>query len=298
MATYTLTLIGNLRSGPLLPSHLGQVCKHLNLDCTPDWLAENEACDLAFPSELSAAEIMAQALAALEGTTIDATCTPTKGRRKRMLISDMDSTIINQECIDELGEAYGIGPKIRKITQKVITGQIGFPDALRQRLALMDGMPENLLMQVFNERITLMPGARTLVRTMARHGAHCVLVSGGFSFFTGRIAQIVGFHDHQANELIFEDGKLTGKVVEPILGRSAKLETLTRLCMEHDLLPYDVLAVGDGANDIKMIREAGLGVAFHGSDSLKMQANACINHADLTALLFAQGYKKTEFDFS
>ncbi len=295
---YALTLIGNTKPEPLQPEHLDRVCSHLDLDCNPDWLAVNEACDLVFRSDLSTGEITQQARAALQGTAIDAVCTPLTGRRKGILISDMDSTIIDQECIDELGDAFGVGPLIRNITRGVVTGKIGFSDALRQRMALMKGMDVQLLERVYETRITLKPGARRLVRTMARHGALCVLVSGGFSFFTSRISKRVGFHDHQANGLVFKNEKLTGEVLEPILGRSAKLETLMRLCAEQNLTQYDVLAVGDGANDIKMIQAAGLGVAFHGSDALKIQANACIDYSDLTALLFAQGYRKSEFHAS
>jgi len=162
----------------------------------------------------------------------------------------------------------------------------------------MKEMKYSLLECVYKERITLKAGARVLVRTMRHHGAYCILVSGGFSFFTSRIAKIVGFHDHQANELTFVAGKLTGEVMEPILGRSAKLDTLNRLCAARGLSPADVLAAGDGANDIEMVHAAGLGVAFHGSVALKEQANACINHADLTALLYIQGYRKSDFDLT
>ncbi|NOX40847.1 MAG: phosphoserine phosphatase SerB [Alphaproteobacteria bacterium] len=296
--TYVLTLIGNTEPEPLLPVHTDLVCSQLELNCKLDWLAEDEACDLIFPSELSAAEITRQALIALEGTNIDAACIPVRGRRKHILISDMDSTIIDQECIDELGAAIGVGSQISRITKAVVSGEMDFPRALRQRMALMKGMEYSLLERVYKERITVKAGARTLVRTMRHHGAYCILVSGGFSFFTSRIAKITGFHDHQANELTFVADKLTGEIAEPILGRSAKLDTLSRLCEIKGLSPTDVLAVGDGANDIEMIRAAGIGAAFHGSVALKNQANICINHADLTALLYIQGYRKSEFDLT
>jgi len=297
MTMYALTLIGGEKQERLLQANLDQVCRRLDLDCEPDWLAEAKACDLIFRSELSAAEITAQAAEALEGTKIDAVCTPAHQRRKRILISDMDSTIIDQECIDELGDAIGIGSQISRITQAVVNGEIGFPEALRQRMALMKGMEYGLLERVYKERVTLKAGARTLVRTMRHHGAYCILVSGGFSFFTSRVAESVGFHDHQANELTFVAGKLTGNVLEPILGRTAKLDTLRRLCEAKGLSTTDVLATGDGANDIKMIKAAGLGVAFHGSGALKNE-NACINHTDLTSLLYIQGYRKSEFKFT
>ncbi len=295
MTSYVLTLIGNAKSAPLEPVHIERVCRGLSVMGETDWLAEGEACDVFVDSPLSATEITEQARDALSETAIDAVCTPVTGRRKKLLISDMDSTIIEQECIDELGDAIGLGSRIREITQAVVQGRISFSDALRERLALMKGMERNVLKTVYEEQITLKPGARTLVQTMRHHGAYCILVSGGFSFFTRRIAERVGFHDHQGNDLVFEDGKLTGEVLEPILGRTAKQRTLMSLCDEKGLEPFDVLSVGDGANDIKMIEAAGLGVSFHGSDSLRAQANACIDHGDLTALLYIQGYRKSEF---
>ncbi len=298
MTSYALTLIGNMESGPLEPVHIERVCRRLATTVEADWLAEREACDLFIESRLSAVDIAEQARDVLSGTAIDAVCTSTRGRRKKLLISDMDSTVINQECIDELGDAIGVGSQIREITAAVVNGDISFSDALRKRMVLMKGMQRGLLESVYEERISLKAGARTFVQTMRHHGAFCILVSGGFSFFTRRFAERIGFHDHRGNNLAFKNGKLTGEVTEPVLGRSAKLNTLTRLCGEKCLAPCDVLAVGDGANDIKMIKAAGLGVAFHGSGSVKKQANACIDHGDLTALLYIQGYRKSEFVLS
>jgi phosphoserine phosphatase len=297
MTDYALTLIANVGQDPLQPRHLALVGARLNIECKPDWLAQNEACDLVFPSALSATQITVEARAALAGTCIDAVCTPAKNRRKRLLISDMDSTIIDQECIDELGEALGIGAQIGKITRAVVHAEIRFTEALRQRVAMMKGMDYGLLERVYKERITLKTGARTLVRTMRHHAAHCVLVSGGFSYFASRVANTAGFDDYQANALVFEAGKMTGRVTEPILGRVKKLEILDALCKAKGLSPADVLAAGDGANDIDMIGAAGMGVAFHGSDALKLHANATIDHADLTALLYIQGYRKSQFVF-
>ena len=298
MPSYVLTLIGNLESVPLEPVHIERVCRRLATTGETDWLAEGEACDLFVDSLLSTAAIAEQARDALSGSAIDTVCTSIEGRRKKLLISDMDSTVIDQECIDELGDAIGIGSQIREITATVVNGDISFSDALRKRLALMIGMDRRLLKSVYEERISLKAGARTLVQTMRHHGAFCILVSGGFSYFTHRIAERIGFHDHQGNELAFEDGKLTGQVLEPILGRSAKLDTLKSLCDDKGLAPSDVLAVGDGANDIKMVEAAGLGVAFHGSESLRKRANARIDHGDLTALLYIQGFRKSEFVLS
>jgi phosphoserine phosphatase len=298
MTSYVLTLIGDMQSAPLEHVHIERVYQHLGITGKQEWLAENEACDLFINSPLSTTGIAGRARKALSGTAIDAVCTSTEGRRKKLLISDMDSTVINQECIDELGDAIGLGSQIREITAAVVNGEISFSDALRERLALMKGTERDLLEQIYKERVSLKAGARTLVQTMRRHGAFCILVSGGFSFFTSRIAERIGFHDHQGNELVFEDAKLTGEVKEPILGRSAKLNTLMQLCAEKGIEPSSVLAVGDGANDIKMIKAAGLGVAFHGSQSLRDAANACIDHNDLTALLYIQGFSKSEFVLS
>jgi len=298
MTSHVLTLIGNMASAPLQLVHIERVCQCLATTGEADWLADGEACDLFIAPPLSTVEITGRARAALSGTAIDAVCTSIEGRRKKLLVSDMDSTVIDQECIDELGDAIGVGPRIREITAAVVNGDIGFSDALRQRMALMKGMERSLLESVYEDRITLKSGARTFVQTMRRHGAFCILVSGGFSFFTRRIAERIGFHDHRGNQLLFEDGKLTGEVLEPILGRSAKQNTVMRLCDEKGLEPSDVLAVGDGANDIKMIEAAGLGVAFHGSDNLKKHASACIDHGDLTALLYIQGFRKSELVLS
>ncbi len=298
MTSYVLTLIGSINSAPLEPVHVTRVRQCLATTGKEDWLEENEACDLFIESTLPATGIADQARKALSGTALDMVCSSVEGRRKKLLICDMDSTVIDQECIDELGDAIGLGSRIREITADVVNGDISFSDALRERLALMKGMDRSLLETVYEKRITLKPGARTLVQTMRRHGAFCVLVSGGFSFFTSRIAERIGFHDHQGNELVFADGKLTGEVQEPILGRSAKLNSLMKLCDDKGLEPGDVLAAGDGANDIEMIKAAGLGVAFHGSDSVRDEANACIDHGDLTALLYVQGFRKSQFVLS
>ena len=295
MTSFVLTLIGNAESAPLEPAHIKQVFQCLELSGETEWLAEREACDLFINSRLSAELITNKSREALAGCSIDTVCTLAAGRRKKLLISDMDSTIIDQECINELADSMGLGPQISEITAAVIQGEIGFSEALRKRLHLMKGMQIEVLKNVYEQRITLKPGARTLVQTMSHHGAFCILVSGGFTYFTSRVAARLGFHDHQGNELIFKDGTLTGKVQNPILGRSAKLNTLVALCEEKSLATTDVLAVGDGANDGKMIEAAGLGVAFHDTGSLKKQSNARIEHGDLTALLYIQGFRKSEF---
>jgi len=296
MTSYVLTLIGNAEKASLESIHIERVLERLELPAETDWLAEREACDLFINSSLRAEAITEKARGVLAGASIDAVCTLAEGRRKKLLISDMDSTIIHQECIDELADAIGIGSQIREITATVIRGDISFPKAFRKRIGLMKGMDIKTLEKVYEQRITLKPGARTLVQTMRHHGAYCILVSGGFTYFTSRIAARLGFHDHQGNELFFEQGKLTGKAQDQILGRSAKLDTLMALCDEKNLSPAEVLAVGDGANDMKMIQAAGLGVAFHDhSGSLRDQANARIEYGDLKALLYIQGFRKSEF---
>jgi phosphoserine phosphatase len=298
MTSYALTLIADTESIPLQPVHIKRVLQCLESSAEPNWLAQEEACDLLIDSRLSAADITAKAADALAGLAIDIACTPNQGRRKNLLISDMDSTVINQECIDELADAIGIGPQIREITASVIQGNISFPEALRKRLLLMKGMHENELESVYQQRITLKTGALTLVQTMRRHGAFCILVSGGFTYFTSRIAARLGFQDHQGNELIFNQGKLTGEAREPILGRSAKLDILMTLCDQKGLSLSDVVAVGDGANDIDMIKAAGLGVAIHDTGSLRQQSDVCIEYGDLTSLLYIQGFHKSEFEIA
>ena len=295
MTSHVLTLIGAPDATPLEADHIDRVRARLPDAQAPDWLAQGEACDL--PIEVAGApqEIVDAARNALGGLAIDIACLPATGRRKRLLLSDMDSTVIDQECIDELGALAGIGKEISAITTQVVRGDISFADALNRRVALLRGQKSDLLEQVYQTRITLKPGARTLVQTMRANGAYCVLVSGGFTFFTGRIAARLGFHEHLGNELLFENGLVTGKVREPVLGRGAKRVTMDRLCRDRGLDRGDVLAVGDGANDIEMLLAAGLGVALHAGPAVRDAARACIDRADLTALLYLQGYRKSQF---
>ena len=244
------------------------------------------------PHRLSAdaAEIPVPGPQALELVGIDVNCVPAANRRKRLLIADMDSTIIPVECIDEVADFAGVRDRVQPITERAMRGEIGFEDALRARVALIEGMEEARLQAVFDERVSLNPGARALVRTMRAHGAHTALVSGGFSFFTERVAAAAGFDENRANRLIAEAGRLTGRVAEPVLGRAAKLEALAELTARLGLAEEDALAVGDGANDLGMIEAAGLGVAFHAKPVVAERADACIRHGDLTALLYLQGY--------
>ena len=220
---------------------------------------------------------------------------PLAARRKRLFVADMDSTMIGQECIDELADYAGLKAHVAAITERAMRGEIAFEPALRERVALLKGLPVAVVDEVIEKRITLTPGGRTLVATMRRDGGIRCLVSGGFTLFTGRIAAMIGFDEHRGNTLIVEDGKLAGRVDEPILGREAKLATLVELRERLKLAPAETLAAGDGANDLAMIEAAGLGVAYHAKPTVADAAHARIDHGDLTALLYLQGYARAEF---
>jgi phosphoserine phosphatase len=220
---------------------------------------------------------------------------PAAGRRKRLLVADMDSTIINVECLDELADFAGLKPHIAAITERAMRGELEFETALRERVALLRGLSVGALQQAYDERVRLNPGARTLVRTMAANGARCVLVSGGFGFFTRRVAAAAGFHAERANTLLEDAGELTGEVAEPILGREAKLKALLEEAEALQAPLHETLAIGDGANDLAMIEVAGLGVAYRAKPIVAAQADAKVDHADLTALLYFQGYREDEF---
>lgn len=239
--------------------------------------------------------LVASVRSALAGAPLDVNAIPTAGRRKRLLVADMDSTIIEQECIDEMADMLGLKPRIAAITERAMRGELGFEQALTERLALLAGLGEDKLQRVFTERITVMPGARTLLATMKQHGAFTALVSGGFSFFTNRVARLVGFDVDHSNTLGIAEGRLTGRVVGPILGKEAKLATLERYLAEKDLEPLLSIAVGDGANDLAMIKAAGLGVAYRAKPIVAAEAAAAITHGDLTSLLYLQGYSRSEF---
>jgi len=218
-----------------------------------------------------------------------------EGRRKRLLIADMDSTMIGQECIDELAAAVGKKDVIAAITERAMRGELEFEPALRERAAMLAGLGEEVIGEVLENQITLTPGARELVGTMRAHGAYCALVSGGFTAFTSQIAEWLGFHENRANTLGIADGRLTGKVDEPILGREAKRQRLEELLAEKALAAEAAIAVGDGANDLAMIERAGLGVAYHAKPAVAAAADARVDHGDLTALLYFQGYRAGEF---
>lgn len=261
-------------------------------------LADGVAGELALETDapLALAEEIRAALGALR---VDVNILPAENRRKRLLVADMDSTIITCECLDEIADFAGLKPKVAAITERAMRGELAFEPALRERVKLLAGMPDATLQQVYDSRVRLSPGARTLVRTMRAHGAFALLVSGGFTFFTSRVAAAAGFDAHRANELLVAEGALTGTVAEPILGREAKRASLVESAKERGLPLADALAVGDGANDLAMIEAAqqagGLGVAYRAKPLLTSAAQARVDHGDLTALLFLQGYAETDF---
>lgn len=263
------------------------------------WLGPGEAWEalLPLPSGDAAASVRQLVSDRLGGQPIDVnliTLDPVR-RRARLLVSDMDSTIIEQECIDEMAAMLGLKPRIAAITERAMRGELDFEAALRERLALLAGLTESQMEQVFAERVSLMPGARTLLATVRANGAYTALVSGGFSFFTSRVAAAAGFEANHANELELRAGCLTGHVVGPILGRDAKRQLLLDYRTKLGLLPAETLAAGDGANDLAMLATAGLGVAYRAKPLVATQAHASIIHGDLTALLYLQGYTRAEF---
>ncbi|MFZ3581594.1 phosphoserine phosphatase SerB [Loktanella sp. DJP18] len=226
---------------------------------------------------------------------VDLVVQPTAGRRKRMLLADMDSTMIRQECIDELAAEAGVGERVAAITARAMNGELDFEAALIERVGLLKGLPESIVQHVLDTRIQLMPGGYELVQTMKAHGGHAALVSGGFTAFTARIAAALGFDENRANTLLFADGRMTGDVARPILGRQAKVDALVDITARLGIAEADVIAVGDGANDLGMLSRAGTGVALHAKPAVQAECDVRINHGDLTALLFIQGYNRLEF---
>lgn len=255
----------------------------------PDWLAPGIACDLALDG-LAPEQAEAAARHALGGIAVDVIGQPTAARRKRLLVADMESTIIRQEMLDELGDFVGLKEHIAAITARAMNGEIDFKGALRERVALLKGLPASVLDEVWT-RAEMMPGAASLVATMRANGAACILVSGGFRAFTGRVRDLLGFDDDRGNDLEIVDGALTGRPVEPILDRDSKLEALLAYAARHRVPVEETLAVGDGANDLPMLLAAGLGVAYHAKPAVAAEARARVDHGDLTALLYAQGYR-------
>ena len=288
------TLIAG-RAGTLPAAALETAREALPAAAAPLWLAEATAADIPFSAEVGADQrALAERLRALL-PGIDVVVQPTDNRKKKLFLADMDSTMIGQECIDELADYAGMKAYVAGITERAMRGEIAFEPALRERVALLKDIPLSVIDEVIKERITLTPGARALVMTMRANGAYTCLVSGGFTLFTSRVAAMIGFDETRANTLEVAGEKLAGTVVEPIFGRDSKRAALLELRGARGLSKDDTLVTGDGANDLDMIVEAGLGVAYHAKPKVAEAAQARIDHADLTALLYAQGYRKDEF---
>ncbi|HDY96037.1 MAG TPA: phosphoserine phosphatase SerB [Sulfitobacter litoralis] len=230
-----------------------------------------------------------------QGMGVDLVITPSEGARKKMLLADMDSTMIQQECIDELADEAGVGDRVKEITARAMNGELDFDEALRERVVLLKGLDEAVITRVLAERITHMPGGKTLLATMKANGAYAALVSGGFTAFTAAVAKALGFDENRANTLLASDGVLTGDVGVPILGKQAKVDALEQITARLGLTEADVIAVGDGANDLGMLARAGMGVALHAKPAVAAECDVRINFGDLTALLYVQGYAKHEF---
>lgn len=256
------------------------------------WLDPGVAAEFALPAM---PENRWQVWQDMQGMGLDLVVLPAEGRRKQLLLADMDSTMIQQECIDELADEAGVGAYVAGITARAMNGELDFESALRERVGLLKGLPESTIDKVYRDRITFMPGGRELLATMKAQGGYAALVSGGFTAFTGRVAAALGFDENRANVLLADGGALTGTVAEPILGKAAKLQALEEIAARLGLDMGATMAVGDGANDLAMLNRAGAGVALHAKPSVAAQCDIRINHGDLTALLFIQGYARADF---
>ena len=256
------------------------------------WLDPGVAAE--FPVETVPANLW-EVWQGFQAMEIDLAVQVAERRKKRLLIADMDSTMIQQECIDELADEAGVGAYVASITARAMNGELDFESALRERVGLLKGLDEAVIARVIRDRITLMPGGPVLVATMRAHGAYAALVSGGFTVFTGAIAGVLGFDENRANTLLAEGGKLTGAVSDPILGRAAKVQALEEISARLGFTPREAIAVGDGANDLGMLGLAGTDVALHAKPSVQAECPVRVNHGDLTALLYLQGYARDQF---
>ena len=295
MASAPNSLVATLIAHPSQPiltdDVLAMAAGALGQETQRSVLASGIAADLIVPSPADAKAVEALLRSALGDRPVDVVVQPLGRRRKRLFLADMDSTMIGQECIDELADYVGLKAEVSRITERAMRGEIAFEPALRERVALLQGLPVGVVDEIIASRITLTPGGPELVRTMRRAGAHTCLVSGGFTLFTGPIGSIIGFDEHRANRLLLSGDTLAGAVEEPILGREAKRSALVELRDRLGLRHEDTLAIGDGANDLAMLGEAGLGVAFRAKPAVAAAAHARVEHGDLTALLYAQGYR-------
>jgi phosphoserine phosphatase len=291
---FVATLIANPSNPVLVPAIAEKAAEAIKASGLY-WLADGIACDIALrdDTDLQAAE--ANILAAIGSAPIDLAIQEADTRRKKLLIADMDSTMIGQECIDELAAEVGLKEKVADITARAMNGEIAFEPALRERVALLKGLPLSVVDDVITKRITLTPGGPELIATMKAKGYYAALVSGGFTVFTSRIGATLGFDENRANILLEENGILTGLVEEPILGKQAKVDALNDIAEKLGISTDDAMAVGDGANDLGMLQLAGSGVALHAKPMVSAQARMRIDHGDLTALLYIQGYRKTDF---
>lgn len=288
-----LTLIGAPRLEAACVAEVRATVADLALDTgAPDWLAAGVACDIPFDGP-DTTTIEAAVRARLGDRPVDLALLPAAGRRKKLLVADMDSTVIENESLDELAALAGQGQRVAAITARAMNGEIDFRRALIERVALLDGLPADTIDRVI-AAIRPTPGAAALVATMRGRGAFTILVSGGFAQVTAAVRARLGFDHDEANALEIANGRLTGRVLEPILNRDGKAAALVRLCRERGLPPADALAVGDGANDLTMLQRAGLGVAFHAKPAVRRAAPQRLDHADLTALLYIQGYRADE----
>ncbi|MCC5991292.1 MAG: phosphoserine phosphatase SerB [Rhodobacteraceae bacterium] len=288
---YVATLITNPET-PRLEASLIEALRNAWGGGAADWLNPGIAAEFTLTTR---PDNFWQVWQDLQPQGIDLALQLAQGRRKRLLLADMDSTMIGQECIDELADEAGVGAHVAQITARAMNGELEFEEALRERVALLRGLEVSIIAKVIRERITFTPGGQELIATMKANGAYAMLVSGGFTAFTAHVAQALGFDQHRANLLGTEAGRLTGSVAEPILGRAAKLATLQELVVQFGLSVDDVMAVGDGANDLAMLDRAGAGVALHAKPVVAAQCDLRVNHGDLTALLYLQGYRIDDF---
>jgi phosphoserine phosphatase len=285
-----LCLISN-PSEPAVPPSLMQQVQHA-VGGEPNWLAHGIACEITQPKST---DPVAEARDLIGDAPVDVALVPVANRRKKLLVADMDSTMINEECIDELADAIGIKAEVADITARAMNGELDFAEALKTRVALLKGLDLKAMEEVRRERISLAPGGRALVQTMKAHGAHTALVSGGFTYFADHFAKRIGFDEALANVLGMEGNRLTGLLEGSIVDKDAKLARLQSLMTERDLIAAQAMAVGDGANDLPLLKAAGLGVALHAKPAVAAQAMVRIDHGDLTALLFLQGYADEDF---